>query len=109
MRRNLYNALGGFDERYLGWGAEDDAITVKLQRMTTELAVLEGRAAVHLWHERGDLATFGNAHYPNNLRMLQEVAQAPADTLRFQSDLQRQIMGNPGKYQAAMPEKSVSL
>ena len=62
MRRNLYNALGGFDERYLGWGAEDDAITVKLQRMTTELAVLEGRAAVHLWHERGDLATFGNPH-----------------------------------------------
>ena len=115
MRRNLYNALGGFDERYLGWGAEDDAITVKLQRMTTELAVLEGRAAVHLWHERGDLATFGNPHYPNNLRMLQEVTQASAESLRFQSDLQRQIMGNPGKYQAAMPampampEKSVSL
>ena len=61
-RCNLYNGLGGFDDRYLVWGAEDDVITVKLQRMATDLAVLEGRAAVHLSHECGDLAIFGNPH-----------------------------------------------
>jgi predicted glycosyltransferase involved in capsule biosynthesis len=98
VRRNLHQAMGGFDERYLGWGAEDDAMSLRIQRHTSELAVLEGRAAVHLWHERSELSTFGNPHYPNNLQMLKELAGAQDDALRFQCDLQRQIMGNPGKY-----------
>jgi predicted glycosyltransferase involved in capsule biosynthesis len=107
MRRNLYHAMGGFDERFVGWGAEDDAMTLKMQRMTTELAVLECRAAIHLWHERNDISTFGNPYYPNNLRMLQDLATAPDESLRFQCDLQRQIMGNPGKYDIAANEKTV--
>ncbi len=108
MRRNLHQALGGFDERYLGWGAEDDAMTLRMQRQTQELAVLQGRAAVHLWHERGELSTFGNPHYPNNLRMYRELASAPDEALRFQCDLQRQIMGNPGKYANAVALNAVS-
>lgn len=102
MRRNLYRALGGFDERFVGWGAEDDAMTLKMQRMTTELAVLEGRAAIHLWHERSDASTFASPNYPNNLRMLKDLAVAPDESLRFQCDLQRQMMGSPGKYEVGM-------
>jgi predicted glycosyltransferase involved in capsule biosynthesis len=106
MRRSLHHAMGGLDERFVGWGAEDDAMTLRMQRMTTELAVLEGRAAVHLWHERSDASTFGNPHYPNNLRMLQELAGAPDDSVRFLCDLQRQIMGHPGKYENGLVHHS---
>ncbi len=99
IRRNFYHTIGGFDERYLGWGGEDDAMTLKIQRMTSELAALEGRAAVHLWHERAALTTLGNPHRPNNLQMLKRLASATDNELRFQCDLQRQIMGHPGKYE----------
>jgi len=101
MRRNLYHAMGGFDERYLGWGAEDDAMTLRMQRLTADVAMMEGRAAIHLWHERNDASTFGNLHYPDNLGMLKRLATLTDDGLRFQCDLQRQIMGHPGKYEWA--------
>jgi predicted glycosyltransferase involved in capsule biosynthesis len=107
IRKNLYHTLGGFDERYLGWGAEDDAMTFKIQRTTTELAALEGRAAIHLWHERSEASTFGNQHYPNNLHMLKNLMNAPEDAFLFQRDLQRQIMGNPGKYETLLKQNSV--
>jgi hypothetical protein len=108
MRASLFHALGGFDERYLGWGAEDDAMTFRIQRTTAELAVIERRAAVHLWHERSAVSTFGNPHYPDNLGMLGRLAQATEDDLRFQVDLQRQIRGNPGKYESRAARKRVS-
>ncbi len=93
--------MGGFDERYLGWGAEDDAMTLRMQRLTADVAMMEGRAAIHLWHERNDASTFGNPHYPENLGMLKRLATLTDDGLRFQCDLQRQIMGHPGKYEWA--------
>jgi predicted glycosyltransferase involved in capsule biosynthesis len=101
MHQSLFSVLGGFDERYLGWGAEDDAMTLKMHRMTDQLAALENRAAVHLWHERSVQSTFGNAHYPDNLKMLKDCAALPGESLRFLCDLQRQLMGNPGKYEHA--------
>lgn len=107
LRRNLYHAMGGFDERYLGWGAEDNAMTLRMQRLTTDVAVLEGRAAIHLWHERNDASTFGNPHYPNNLGMLKRLATLSDDGLRFQCDFQRQIMGDPGKYEQGVEKNPV--
>jgi predicted glycosyltransferase involved in capsule biosynthesis len=91
--------MGGFDERFLGWGGEDDAITYRMRRVTADLAELEGRTALHLWHERDAMSTFGNPHYPNNLRLIEALHQASDNDLRFLCDVQRQIMGNPGKYE----------
>jgi len=108
MRKNLHHTVGGFDERYLDWGAEDDAMTFKIEKTTPELAALEGRAAIHLWHERSEASTFGNQHYPNNLDMLKNLMHAPDDVFLFQRDLQRQIMGNPGKYEALVKKTPVS-
>ncbi len=108
MRKSLHHTLGGFDERYLGWGAEDDAMTFKIQKTTAELAVIEGRAGIHLWHERSEASTFGNQHYPNNLHMLKNLMNAPEDAFLFQRDLQRQIMGNPGKYETLVKKIPVS-
>ena len=103
MRRNLYDALGGFGERYLGWGAEYTAITVKLQHMTTNQAAPRCSCGMSVvtWQ------TSAIRTDTNNLCMLQDVAWAAGDALCFQCDLERQFMGNSGKHQLGMPEKSV--
>ena len=100
MRRGLHQLMGGFDERFLGWGGEDDANSFRMRRVTNEIAELEQRAAIHLWHGRSELSTFCNPHYPNNLQLLSRVQQLPDMELRFLCEVQRQIMGNPGKYES---------
>jgi hypothetical protein len=95
MRRTLHRRMGGFDERYLGWGGEDDAMTLRLRRTTPDIAEIQGRCALHLWHNRDN----PGPHYANNLDLLRRL-QALTDTeFRFLCDVQRQIMGNPGKYE----------
>lgn len=99
MRRTLHQYLGGFDERYLGWGGEDDAMSLRLGRTTNEVAVVQGRTALHLWHARQPEMTFGNPHYQNNLARLHDLRDMPDPAFRFLCDVQRQIMGHPGKYE----------
>lgn len=53
--RSDFEAVNGFDERYIGWGHEDADLAVRLLRY----GVLrkEGRASIpviHLWHEEND-------------------------------------------------------
>lgn len=51
--RAAFEAVRGYDERYLGWGSDDVAFGLV---MTTIYApvVRYGGEAVHLWHTRGD-------------------------------------------------------
>lgn len=52
ISQTAFSAAGGFDECFSGWGAEDDALSVKLHRMGFRLGINTGRACFHLWHER---------------------------------------------------------
>ncbi|WP_295400224.1 glycosyltransferase family A protein [uncultured Thiocystis sp.] len=99
MRRSLHQHMGGFDERYLGWGGEDDAMSLRLGRTTAEVAVVQGRMALHLWHARETATTFGNPHYRTNLERLDALRALPDNEFRFMRDVQRQLMGYPGKYE----------
>lgn len=102
MRRSMHRQLGGFDERYLGWGGEDDALSTKLLRSTSSVASLESRSAIHLWHARDYEHTFGDPHYPANRARLKRLRRADKESLIFLCDVQRQIMGNPDKYTATV-------
>lgn len=102
MRRSLHHTIGGFDERYLGWGAEDDAMSLRLARTTPHVATVEGRAALHLWHPSDQASTFGNPHYPGNRARLDDLGAMNARSFRFLCDVQRQVMGHPGKYEPGM-------
>ena len=104
IRRDTFLALGGCDERFLGWGAEDDAMAIKLHRSGHTLGQVEGSTALHLWHAQDRSTTFAQPHYADNLAMAKALTALDDSAFRFQCEVQRQLMGHPRKYElAAMP------
>jgi hypothetical protein len=101
IRRELFGRLGGFDERFRGWGGEDDAMALKIARSGARRAELGERPALHLFHPRPHEATFGQPNYEANRALLAEcAAYSPAEYRRV-CEVGRQIAGNPEKYRAA--------
>jgi glycosyltransferase involved in cell wall biosynthesis len=52
IRREAYEAAGGMDESFIGWGGEDDALSITLARLGLDRRVLRNQPACHLWHAR---------------------------------------------------------
>jgi glycosyltransferase involved in cell wall biosynthesis len=52
IRREVYERLGGQDERFFGWGGEDDAMSIKVARLCGRVARVHDSAAFHLHHPR---------------------------------------------------------
>ena len=101
IRREFYLQLGGFDERFLGWGGEDDHMEIKLKRSGQPVGKVEGSVALHLWHPQTKATTFDQPHYASNLKMVQELAACDATQFKFLCELQRQLAGHPHKYELA--------
>lgn len=49
--RNQYERAGRFDERFRGWGAEDEAWALAMRSIVGRPKLARGYA-IHLWHER---------------------------------------------------------
>lgn len=58
--RNIYEQIGGFDEKFVGWGGEDNAFYKAAQIVGGEVLRLDGDA-LHLWHQQAS-----RAHQPQN-------------------------------------------
>ena len=69
FRRNAYEQIGGYDERFVGWGGEDDAMSRFKIPLLKKAYVVEGNA-YHLWHERSVNDSGFQPNYKNNLRLL---------------------------------------
>lgn len=52
MMRDAYEAVKGYDERFNGWGYEDNAFASKLRKFWGPSQRTRGEVA-HLWHSRG--------------------------------------------------------
>ena len=71
FKRSAYEKLGGFDERFIGWGGEDDAMsTYKIPLLNN--AYVNEDSAYHLWHERSGNDSRLQPNYNNNLKLLKE-------------------------------------
>jgi predicted glycosyltransferase involved in capsule biosynthesis len=63
MTRKCFEAIGGMDERFKGWGREDAAMVLALDTICGKHFRMEG-VVYHLWHQRPvlDSTSYGNNH-----------------------------------------------
>jgi hypothetical protein len=101
IQRDWLVRLGGFDERFRGWGGEDDAMTQKLRRAGVQAVQIDGPPALHLWHPRSPEATFGHAHYGDNRRVLDAYQDYSDAEFTRLCEVGRQLMGHLHKYRPA--------
>jgi predicted glycosyltransferase involved in capsule biosynthesis len=51
--KETYQQVGGFDEEFIGWGAEDDAFVFKIRRVTGKRELrCKGGVVLHLGHKK---------------------------------------------------------
>lgn len=50
VSREAFESVGGFDERFIGWGYEDDAFVSSLMSLVGPIQRADGFVS-HLWHE----------------------------------------------------------
>lgn len=67
MRRERFFSVGGYDERFQGWGGEDDALSFALIRTGATIMVMKEVPAFHLWHDRDYETRAGHEHYGRNV------------------------------------------
>ena len=93
FQRALFQLLGGWDERFLGWGGEDDAMSVKVARAGVP-ARLVNRPALHLHHRRPRGKAAANPHYRDNLAVLAELRALSDVALKRLCEVSGQLAGN---------------
>ncbi len=98
MRRDAYARLGGYDERFVGWGGEDDALTHRIERTRTSTAETGMGVALHLAHERTRDTTVEHAHYPMNAQLLASYPLLDDASLARLAEVGWQLAGNARKY-----------
>lgn len=89
---SIYN-IGGWDQNFSGWGAEDDAMTVKVK---TLLNWYENTSkCFHLWHvkEQPDMKL-----YQRNLQLLQKITDMSKDDIRKYSNMSMNKIGMKNLY-----------
>ncbi|MCA9194412.1 MAG: hypothetical protein KDB03_21730 [Planctomycetales bacterium] len=93
MRRNVYADLGGSDERFIGWGGEDDAMTIKLRRLVASPRTLTQSSAFHLWHERSHESRYQHRHDQQYVALLQKNAAGNVGALQAHCTTDRVTIG----------------
>jgi glycosyltransferase involved in cell wall biosynthesis len=65
VSRAAFEAVGGYDERFIGWGFEDRAFIRSLEVMVKPM--LRGSGTIyHLWHPHPEEECFGQPHMREN-------------------------------------------
>lgn len=67
LTSGMYQAVGGYDERFTGWGWEDVAFRIKLDAIIGK-HIRYGTFVNHLWHPRGE-ADFNTPHELANRKL----------------------------------------
>lgn len=98
IARAAFVRMGGWDERFRGWGGEDDALSYRLERARVAAVELDARPALHLAHPRPASATTGQPHYAANRALLDDYRLLEDVQLARFSEVQMQLIGQREKY-----------
>jgi len=69
MRRDVFEAVGGFDDGLLGWGADDSEISLRLWLLGYECLVVPDADVAHLFRSHFPYEVDGRLTLHNNLRL----------------------------------------
>ncbi|MET4575802.1 glycosyltransferase family 2 protein [Ottowia thiooxydans] len=98
IRRDAFLKLGGWDERFVGWGGEDDAFSYKVQRARLSTLEFDDAAALHLHHPRSRDRETNAAQYASNLALLKRYYHYDQSQLERLQEVQSQVIGRTEKY-----------
>ena len=95
FQRQFLALLGGWDERFLGWGGEDNAMDIKVRRACLRGVMLSESPGFHLAHRRVVANIGADPYYRSNLALLQQLRDMPDEALRRMCEVTLQLAGNP--------------
>lgn len=75
ITRAAFLKVGGYDERFEGWGGEDDEMTIHLWNFINNKDLtyyMFGDKLIHLYHSRTDYDTFNQPNYKNNYKYIKD-------------------------------------
>ena len=76
--RNDYESINGYDERYVGWGCEDDDLRLRVRKAGMQVrSILGSTYTYHLWHPPVETCP-RNWHDGRNVHYYAETANRPA-------------------------------
>jgi len=99
IKRDIFFKIGGADENFRGWGAEDDAFREKLYKFNVKVKILE-YIAYHLYHPetggKGNSEYIKN-NYKNNCDILRSIKKMNIIELQEYINKNKEL-GNLNKY-----------
>lgn len=97
FKRLFFEKIAGFDERFEGWGGEDDAIDIKIKSMTSAYKQFDEHTAFHLWHPR-IVDRKENSDYKRNCELLKEYLDKNPTEIKQFCQTQLSAVGSVYKY-----------
>jgi len=89
LRRDVFETVGGFDERFAGWGSEDSAFEAAVSTLGGPVGWVPARA-VHLYHPVDK--TRGTVLTDNNAMLAEEYQLAWGDVEAMRALTQREVV-----------------
>jgi predicted glycosyltransferase involved in capsule biosynthesis len=95
--RNAFERVGGWDENFEGWGAEDNHMLLKIDKLGLKKENIVGNC-LHLYHDRTPSARAFHKKYDNNLRQIGILNKMSKDECISFCEKQYPIIGNVDRY-----------
>ena len=85
LMRECFQSAGGFDERFQGWGGEDDAFAAAMNTFCGHFARID-QGIYHLWHPRSNPSN--HANYKSNLKLAARYCKAQGNKAEMKKIIQ---------------------
>ncbi|MBO8156432.1 MAG: hypothetical protein H0Z32_08240 [Bacillaceae bacterium] len=92
LRRSDFEKVGGYDERFIGWGGEDDAFACAMDTLCGHHLRLD-EDIFHLWHP--SLRASGNPNYQKNAELAAKYCEAYGNKDRMKQLIQESKLNRP--------------